>query len=180
MADEHSGSPRAPRAGWRIKLGFTIFAASIAWPLLMPVLPVLGLSTAATATFGGSMLVAAEILLLVAAAIAGKDGFAYIKARVFGLLRSFGPPQRVGAMRYRIGLVMFSVPLLVGWLAPYVGSHIPGFEEHAIAASVALDALLLASLFVLGGEFWDKLRALYVHGGAAGGPAKPAPDGPAS
>jgi hypothetical protein len=25
------------------------------------------------------------------------------------------------------------------------------------------DAMMLVSLFVLGGEFWDKLRALFVH-----------------
>jgi hypothetical protein len=25
------------------------------------------------------------------------------------------------------------------------------------------DVLLVSSLFVLGGEFWDKLRALFVH-----------------
>jgi hypothetical protein len=26
------------------------------------------------------------------------------------------------------------------------------------------DLLLISSLFVLGGDFWDKLRALFVHG----------------
>jgi hypothetical protein len=30
--------------------------------------------------------------------------------------------------------------------------------------------MLLASLFVLGGEFWDKLRALFVHGARAAFP----------
>ena len=32
------------------------------------------------------------------------------------------------------------------------------------AARIAVfDVMLLTSLFVLGGEFWDKLRALFVH-----------------
>ena len=163
MTDEQ---PAPPRVGWRVKTGLTIFVASIAWPLLIPVLPVLGFSAAQTAAFGGFMLVAAEIMLLVAAAIAGKDGFTYIKARVFRLIRSFEPPKQVSPIRYRIGLLMFSLPLLVGWAAPYVGDHVPYLERHAIAASIALDVMLLSSLFVLGGDFWDKLRGLYLHDAA--------------
>jgi len=30
--------------------------------------------------------------------------------------------------------------------------------------AVSGDAIFVASFFVLGGEFWDKLRALFVHG----------------
>ena len=34
----------------------------------------------------------------------------------------------------------------------------------ATGETVAGDLLLLASLFVLGGDFWDKLRSLFSHG----------------
>lgn len=149
--------------GWRVRTGLVLFVASVCWPLFLPVLPLLGLSGATIAAVSGAMLVVAELLILAGAALAGKEGFAYIKGRILGLLRDWGPPQRVGATRHRIGLVMFVVPLLAGWAAPYLGRHVPGYPEHAFAVAVALDALLLASLFVLGGEFWDKLRALFRH-----------------
>jgi hypothetical protein len=32
-----------------------------------------------------------------------------------------------------------------------------------ISVNVAADMLFVVSLFVLGGEFWDKLRALFVY-----------------
>jgi len=153
--------------GWRIKAGFVIFAASIAWPVLLPLLPLLGASGSTVAAFTGVMVVVAEIMLLAGAAIAGKDGFAFIKSRIFGFLKSFGPPEKVGRTRYTIGLVLFAVPLLFGWAAPYLGHHIPGFDEHPLPLAITGDVVLLISLFVLGGDFWDKLRALFVHGARA-------------
>jgi len=76
-------SDEQPRAGWRVKLGFGIFVVSIGWPVVIPILPLLGVSTTATAAFSGVMLFAAEFMLVAAAAIAGKEGFAFIKATVF-------------------------------------------------------------------------------------------------
>jgi hypothetical protein len=155
------------RVGWRVRVGFVIFVVSLAWPALLPVLPLLGVSGARVAAFAGAMAVAAEIMLLAGAAIAGKDGFAFIKARVFGLLKSLGPPKTVGRTRCSVGLVLFTFPLLLGWASPYLGRHIPGFSEHPLAYAVSGDVLLLTSLCVLGGDFWDKLRALFVHGARA-------------
>jgi hypothetical protein len=153
--------------GWRIKAAFVVFVASLAWPVLLPILPLLGMSGTGVAAFAGVMAVAAEIMLLAGAAIAGKDGFAFIKSKIFGFLKSFGPPKTVGRTRYTIGLVLFAAPLLVGWAAPYLGHHIPRFDEHPFPFAITGDALLLISLFVLGGDFWDKLRALFVHGARA-------------
>jgi hypothetical protein len=144
-----------------------VFVASLAWPVLLPILPLLGMSGTGVAAFAGVMAVAAEIMLLAGAAIAGKDGFAFIKSKIFGFLKSFGPPKTVGRTRYTIGLVLFAAPLLVGWAAPYLGHHIPRFDEHPFPFAITGDALLLISLFVLGGDFWDKLRALFVHGARA-------------
>jgi hypothetical protein len=58
---------------------------------------------------------------------------------------------------------MFLVPMLWGWLTPYVAQEIPGYEEHRLAVGLLGDLLLLSSLIVLGGEFWEKLRALFIH-----------------
>ena len=162
-----------PKAEWRIKLGFTMFIAAMVWPVLLPILPLFGLSTQSVAAFTGFMLVAAEVVIILAAAIAGKEGFAYIKKRVFGFFKSYGPPQVVSAKRYKIGLVIFMVPLLFGFGSPYVGHFIPGLDEHKIVYAVAGDILLLAGLFMLGGNFWDKLRSLFLHKAVAVMPDSP-------
>ena len=65
------------------------------------------------------------------------------------------------------GLVMFLVPILFAWITIYVPNLIPGLVTHPIAFAVTGDLMLVASLFVLGGDFWDKIRALFVHGARA-------------
>ncbi len=142
-------------------VGLALFVASIGWPVLIPILPLLGASTATTATFSGIMVLAAEVMMLAGAAVAGKEGFALIKAKVFGHFRQFGPPREVSRRRYTIGLMMFTIPLSFGWASPYFGHHLPGFEQRQLIYAVAGDVVLLISLFLLGGDFWDKLRALF-------------------
>jgi hypothetical protein len=164
-------SAEKPQGGWRVKLGFAIFAASIGWPVFIPILLLLGVSTTTIAGFSGIMVVAAEIMLVAGAAIAGKEGFAFIKATVFGLLKSYSPPREVSRPRYNIGLVMFATPLVFGWASPYFGHHLPGFEGGQMVYAIVGDVLLLISLFVLGGGFWDKLRSLIVHNAYAVIPA---------
>ena len=170
-------SDERPQATWRIKVGFTIFVASIGWPVLIPILSALGVPTTAIAAFSGVMVIAAELMLIAGAAIAGKEGFAFIKATVFGFLRSYGPPREVGRTRYTIGLMMFSAPIIFGWASPYIGHHLPGFENGALIYAIAGDVLLLISLFILGGAFWDKLRSLFQHSAYAIFPDKFATEG---
>jgi hypothetical protein len=155
------------RASWRVQLGFLIFIVSIGWPVLVPVLTLWGVSAASIATFSGVMLIASELLLLAGAAVAGKEGFDFIKQRVFGFLKSYGPPQKVSRTRYRIGLVLFLVPLLFGWAAPYFGHHVPGYESSPVTYAIGGDLMLLISLFLLGGDFWDKLHSLFLHDATA-------------
>ena len=160
------------QANWRIKLAFVMFIVSFGWVILLPVMPLLGFSAAAIATFSGVMVVVAEILMVAGAAIAGKDGFAYIKSRVFGFLKAYSPPQTVGRTRYTIGLIMFVVPILYGWVSPYAEHFVGDLESHGLTLAIAGDVLLLSSLMVLGGDFWDKLRSLFIHSAHAVIPPK--------
>lgn len=148
--------------GGRLKFGVAVFAFSILLPVVgLLVVPSLGLSEAAAVTVSGALLVAAEVLGLTAVAIMGKPGYRLIKDRVFGFLKKHGPAERVGPVRHRIGLVMFVLPLLFGWLYPYAALLLGGPPGTPLAAAVIGDVMLLASLFVLGGEFWDKVRSLF-------------------
>jgi hypothetical protein len=95
--------------------------------------------------------------------LAGKFGYNLIKERIFSFLKKHGPPDRVSLTRYRIGLVMFVLPVLFGWLGPYGAHLIPGYPDHRFVVSLIGDVMFVASLFVLGGDFWDKVRALFIH-----------------
>ena len=150
------------QSGWRLRLGLVIFIIGFASPLLIPLVTASGLSTQWKTIISGALAVGIpEVFSIVAVAIMGKSGFDYMKERFFTLLKKHGPPERVGRTRYRIGLVMFCLPLLLGWSEPYF-RHISGFEAHRLLVAVIGDLVLVSSLFVLGGEFWDKVRALFV------------------
>jgi hypothetical protein len=152
------------QAGWRIKAGAALFGMSILLPVAgIPLVATLGLSTAMTASVSGALLVGAEVLGVCAVAVMGKSGFAFIKSRVFGFLKQHGPPQKVSRGRYRIGLVIFCVPLLFAWLSPYIARWIPGLLSHPLPFAIGGDILILVSLLLLGGDFWDKIRSLFIH-----------------
>ena len=104
-----------------------------------------------------------EVFALIAVAVMGNAGYAYLKKCVMNLFRRYGPPKRVSGIRYRIGLGMFIVPLLIGVLLPYVGDMLLLSPERKLQVLISSDLLFVSSLFVLGGQFWDKLRGLFVH-----------------
>ena len=163
MSAQPTTSEGNSQANWRIRVGLALFITSLGWVVVLPVMPFLGFTGTQIATLSGVMVLVAELLMLAGAAVAGKEGFAYIKSRVFGFFKAYGPPQRVSRTRYRIGLVMFFLSLLLGWLSPYAEHFFPALHAYSMAYAIVGDVLLLASLFVLCGDFWNKLRALFVH-----------------
>jgi len=161
---ESTPTPEAVPAGWRFHVGISLFALSLLAPAFIPLVAATGLSTEMKTAISGFLVIGIPQLLMIGAiAVLGKPGFHYIKQRLLGFFKKFGPPRAVSRVRYRVGLVMFFLPLAVGWLAPYLAGRIPGYDENRMVIGIAGDVLFLASLFVLGGEFWDKLRALFVH-----------------
>ncbi len=157
---------------WRLRLGLIVFVIGFLSPLFIPLVTASELPTKWKAVISGFLAIGIpELFSIAAIAIMGKPGFNYIKARFFGFLKKYGPADRVSRTRYRIGLVMFLLPIFFGWLAPYAPNLIPGYELHRFAVNLAGDALFITSLFVLGGDFWDKVRALFVYGATAKFPA---------
>jgi hypothetical protein len=39
---------------------------------------------------------------------------------------------------------------------------VPGFPEYRIHMGLSIDFIFVCSFFVLGGDFWDKRRALFI------------------
>jgi len=148
----------------RLLLGGAVFVCGQLSPLFIPLVASSSLSPGLKSTLSGLLLLGIpELAIFITIAILGKAGFTYLKQRLFGLLKRAAPVDAVSPTRYRIGLVLFCLPLLMGWLAPYVSDLIPRHGDYHIALAIAGDGLLVLGLFVLGGDFWDKLRGLFVH-----------------
>jgi hypothetical protein len=105
-----------------------------------------------------------KILLILAIAVMGKSGFQQLKRSVFGYVSTLAPTeQEVGPARHRVGLVMFCLPLISSFLEPYVDTLWPGLRPNLWQVQALGDAMLVGSFFVLGGNFWDKVRALFIR-----------------
>lgn len=155
---------KKPPPGWRFNLGLFFFILGWVCPLFIPLVASTKLPVAWKATISGLLgLGIPEFLWVAAAAIMGKSGFNYLKMRFIGFFKKYAPPDTVSRTRYRIGLVMFTAPILFGWLGPYIQQWIPGYENHRFIVNVMGDLIFISSLFVLGGDFWDKLRSLFVY-----------------
>ena len=150
--------------GWRFPVGVAIFVLGFAAPLAIPLVVASGLPAAWKTVLSGALALGVpEVLMVAAAAVMGKEGFAELKQRFGRFFKKYGPPDQVSPTRYRIGLVMFTLPLLLAFLGPYFGGHLPAYGAHRQLWAISADVVFVASFFVLGGGFWDKLRALFVH-----------------
>jgi len=157
---QHSAKP----PNGRLILGGAIFIIGFVVPVFTPLIMATSLPAGWKATIAGLMIFGIpETFMVVAIGILGKPGFAFLKEKIIGLFREVAPPDEVGIVRYRFGLVLFTIPLLIGWLLPYFNHLLPEFESYKQVINVGGDLMFISSFFVLGGDFWDKVRGLFVH-----------------
>lgn len=150
---------------WRFRLGGVLFFLGLIFPLFIPLVLMIDMSAGWKAAVTGMMSVGIpELLWIAAAAILGKAGFKAIREKFFAFLKKHGPPQKVSRSRYRIGLVMFVLPLLFAWLEPYTAAFLPRYQSYRLICNIGGDVVFVSSFFVLGGDFWEKMRALFIHG----------------
>lgn len=154
----------APPPGWRFRVGIGFFVVGWICPLFIPLVAATDLPTEWKAVISGLLAVGGpEVMCLVSIAFLGKAGFNYLKARLFAFFKRAAPPDQVSRMRYRFGILIWVLLILFGYFIGYAPDAIPGYEEHRIAMNLVADALFVTSFFILGGEFWDKFRALFIY-----------------
>ena len=159
MADK---TPAAlPR--WRFTLGVALFLLAFAPHVALGLVILSGAGAKAVGTMAAISFTLNKVFLLASVIVLGRAGFDRIKQQFVGAFRRHVMRDEVGPWRYRIGLVFFVVPLVFAWKAPYVTEFMPILGRHSTTAAIVTDVVFIVSLFVLGGEFWDKLRALFVR-----------------
>jgi len=153
----------AATGDWRFKLGMAIFVAAFAIWLLVPLMAALNASGTMLAALSGIVFISNKVLLLAVVAVMGKPGFVQLKRHVFGYVAMLAPAPEVGRLRHALGLVMFGLPLLTTFLEPYDDHIWPALLTHGWQVELLSDLIFIASFFVLGGNFWDKVRAPFVR-----------------
>lgn len=163
MAQSAVETEASAATGWRFKFGICIFIFAFSLWLLVPLAASMGASSARVAAITGAIFVANKVLLLTCVAVMGKAGFQQLKSLVFGYAKGLAPSGPVGPVRHVVGLVMFCLPLVSAMLEPYVDNIWPGLRPNLWQLQALGDLMLIASFFVLGGDFWSKVRALFVR-----------------
>jgi len=132
----------------RLIMGVAVWVGGAGLCLAMiPMVNASGLADALKATINGILLLGApKLFLLAAIGIMGKPGFAYLKSLI--------------AARFRLLVALIVLSSVGDYLA---ADLIPMRQQHPHLIAMTGDLLILLSLFLLGGDFWDKLRALFVR-----------------
>ena len=161
--DSELNNPTKPPQG-RLITGAVIFISGFLSPLLIPFVLSTNLSSGFKTTLTGLLAVGIpELFMVISAAILGKSGFNYLKQKIWSWFKKHGPPDHVDRGRYRLGLVLFCIPLVLAWALPYFGQYIPNYTSIDLWFFIVGDVMFIISFFVLGGNFWDKLRPLFIY-----------------
>ena len=158
-------APPAPRKDWRFYAGMTAMALAVIMPLCALVVPVLGLSATQSALLAGVLLAGGpEVLCILAVALLGKETFLYLAHRAKTALRRAVIDQPASRARYYAGLVV----ILLSWLPAYIYAYSPALLPQGnarIYLLAAMDLAFVVSVFLMGGEFWEKVRRIFVYEG---------------
>jgi hypothetical protein len=151
-----------PKSKGKLRIGVVILVVGFLSPLLIP-LVVASNWTATTKSIVSGLLAfgVPELFMLVAIVVMGKPGYQYIKEKFGKYLQRYLPPDKVSRRRYYLGMVFFSIPILVGIFQPYLDHFFPIFKGSPLWFHYGLDMIFVIGIFILGGNFWDKLRGLF-------------------
>ena len=147
----------------RFAFGVFIFFLGFASPLFIPVVANTSWSTGLKTTVSGLLALGIpEVMIIFAVAILGKEGYAHLKGSLLKFLVKISPDE-VSRSRFVIGITMFSIPLIAGWVLPYLAYYFDPFRNIVLIIYIVGDVVFFSSFIVLGGNFWDKFRALFSH-----------------
>lgn len=155
-------TPEIPSS--KLLLGTIILVVGFMSPLLIPLVIGSDLPVSYKNILSGLLAFGIpEIFMIIAIAIMGKQGFEFIKEKTFKYLKRFAPADEVSLTRYRIGLIMFSIPIIIGIILPYSTYFLDFSKDIPVWWYLISDIIFVSSFFVLGGDFWDKLSGLFKY-----------------
>jgi hypothetical protein len=107
--------------------------------------------------------ISAPIMKISSIAILGKSSYLWIQYQMHYFYHRVARPRKVTLLRYNIGLTMFIMPFLPNYMFSFMPHLLPDSQLVRYIIIISADVVFLSSLFVLGGDFWDKLKALFIY-----------------
>jgi len=149
---------------WKYYLGLSLIVYSVLPIIIVAILPFMGMSLAQSGAFAVVFLASGEIAFLCAAALLGKEFLTAIKKRIMALFKRTHEPRPVSRNWHRFGVALLAASTL-----PYYAvmiyllffSHREAEINFLAWTLVAGEAAFIAGLFILGGQFWERLKHLF-------------------
>ena len=177
--NSHPANPESAKTSWRYRLGLVLFFGAFPIFFATPVvIPMLGLSTGESAALIGGILLAVEVLWFASIPLLGKEGFKAVKQRAFGWFKLSSAP--VSRVRHQFGVTLLFGSILLDVLLNLImvgtdflvkGADVPtkqllglSFSQQAtvyITIQVLTTVGIVVALFVLGGDFWERMKAAF-------------------
>ena len=114
--------------------------------------------------------ISGPVMKVASVAILGKPSYLWIKAKFRHKFVKVVKPYHESRLRYNIGLVMLCLPVIPNYFMAYAPQILTDNFYERLGINISIDAIFIASLFVLGGDFWDKLKALFIFSARANFP----------
>jgi len=149
---------------WKYYLGMSLIGYSVLPIIIVAIMPFMGMSLAQSGAFAVVFLASGEIAFLCAAALLGKEFLAALKKKVMALFKRTHKPRPVSRNWHRFGITLLAVSTL-----PYYAvmiyllffSHKEAEINFLAWTLVAGETAFIAGLFILGGQFWERLKHLF-------------------
>ena len=152
---------------WKYYLGLSLFIYSFVPICTVEMVFLLPLTHAEAASIAVIYVASGEISFLSAVALLGKPFVESLKIKIKGFFIRRKPvalPKPIGKMRHVAGVILFFVSFLPYPIAEGVlllGHPTERTLHYLVTTLLTGDAIFIVSLFVLGGEFWERLKKLF-------------------
>jgi hypothetical protein len=167
--DKATDATRGPtlKRDWRFYAGMTALVLAVILPLGAFIVPMLGFPLAQSALLVGVLVAGGpEVLCIAAVALLGKETFQYLAHHAKLALRRAVIDRPASKARYYVGLAIVLLSWLPAYIYAYAPAAMPGGSAR-IYILAAMDLAFVASVFLMGGEFWEKVRRIFIYEGKA-------------
>lgn len=160
-----------PPSAWKRRLGLGLVVYSFLPLCTVGLLAFVDMSPASAVTFSAVYLASGEIAFLAAVALLGKPFVMAVKNKIKGFFRKTRQPapiRPISRRRHALGVTLFALSFV-----PYYATMVvlllahPKEPNSHVLLSLLLggEGLFFLSLFVLGEEFWARLKRLFEWSG---------------
>ncbi len=161
---------------WKFYLGIALFTYSwIPYIFVFMIMPFLHFSTTEALSISSITLISAESAFAISVVLLGKDFINMIKTKFKGIFSKKGSKissKPISKLRYRIGIILFILTLSIPSILTEVVLYYDYVDviglNNLLYIFLSFDVIFIASLFILGGEFIDKLRELFTYADVVG------------